>query len=63
MNWLPLINLLIEAGETKKRRAIPPIEKPISCVDITNNHRSESLNQQSEIAMKCDYGQMKELLF
>jgi hypothetical protein len=31
------INILIEGGETKKRRATPPIENPMSWVDITTN--------------------------
>lgn len=40
-------SLLIEGGATRKRRATPPIEKPINWVDITNNHRSvgKSKNQ------------------
>lgn len=29
-------NILMEGGRIRKRRAIPPMEKPIICVDITN---------------------------
>lgn len=31
---------IIDGGDTRKRRAMPPIEKPMSCVDITRNHWS-----------------------
>jgi len=30
----------MEGGWTKKRRATPPTEKPISCVDMTSSHWS-----------------------
>jgi hypothetical protein len=29
---------IIEGGETRKRLQIPPIEKPISWVDMINSH-------------------------
>jgi hypothetical protein len=29
---------LIEGGDTRKRLATPPIEKPMSWVDITRSH-------------------------
>jgi len=32
----------MDGGCTKKRRQIPPIEKPISCVDITSIHWSNT---------------------
>ena len=31
---------IIDGGATRKRLQIPPIEKPISCVDMTNSHWS-----------------------
>lgn len=37
----------MDGGETKKRLATPPIEKPISCVDITTIHWSVSISKQS----------------
>ena len=35
-----ILCLLMEGGATRKRRAMPPIENPISCVDMTNIHPS-----------------------
>lgn len=43
---------IIDGGATRKRLQIPPIERPISVVDMTNNHWSvlyfEKINQYSE---------------
>lgn len=40
-NW-KVSNILMDGGATRKRRAIPPIEKPISWVDITSIQPSKS---------------------
>lgn len=32
------LNSLIDGGVTKNRREMPPIENPMSCVDITSIH-------------------------
>ncbi len=34
--------ILIDGGATRNRRVMPPIEKPISCVDMTSSHWSKS---------------------
>ena len=36
--YCPIENLLMEGGDTKKRRQMPPMEKPMSCVDMTMSH-------------------------
>lgn len=62
---------IIEGGDTRKRRAIPPMEKPISCVDITTNHWSRtkfwsSRSQRKEDTIihswscKSDYSRLSE---
>jgi hypothetical protein len=36
---------IIDGGATRKRLQMPPIEKPISWVDMTNSHWSVSGNE------------------
>jgi hypothetical protein len=49
------ICLLMEGGATRNRRAMPPIEKPMSCVDITSIQSSiyhQYSNSRNELTPK-----------
>jgi len=45
----------MEGGATRNRRVMPPIEKPMSCVDITSNQLSvahQRSHSREELASK-----------
>jgi len=46
----------MDGGATRKRRVTPPMEKPMSCVDITRSHASDvvhmSTNDEEEEGKK-----------
>lgn len=39
----------MDGGDTRKRCVSPPYEKPMSCVDITKNHWSETVMDHQEM--------------
>lgn len=43
---------LMDGGCTKNRRAIPPIEYPIICVDMTTIHWSREERMVNEVGRK-----------
>lgn len=50
------MNILIEGGVTRKRLATPPMEKPISWVDITSIQLSGQNQAFSQIRGRVDKG-------